>query len=402
MKFPKLRQTALCNFVLFLPLILCFLPLILIGFGDYGVFGLLVFPGMILALVYIFKNFAFLMLMDFTLGTIKAQKKDAEEFRTDKNGKTREEIERRFIIRCESLGKKESAMNKALMPVCLVHKAVPSMQIFYSVINKNVAVFSFESLTEKEFENALKLARIHLRSIANSKDKFKKFRTKEEKNAPACRADVAIFLVDNLDESIKKRVRKECVSTDASCFLPCVVDCKNRAYYFDAEKEFFEFGMMAKPPRNYAISVAKKILFSGRPPYKTSTPAPLKHPEDEEVLNMSLWDFYKDFKNTSVKEENDFLKEVRRQLKRLEEGNFEIIDEIVYFKQNDRIITLPLLPDADNEKDVFLTVDDACFCRGNDKYPRKRLLKKIEKNAALHYIADELKKQGYTVDLDEI
>ena len=160
--------------------------------------------------------------------------------------------------------------------------------------------------------------------------------------------------------------------------------------------------MMAKPPRNYAISVAKKILFSGRPPYKTSTPAPLKHPEDEEVLNMSLWDFYKDFKNTSVKEENDFLKEVRRQLKRLEEGNFEIIDEIVYFKQNDRIITLPLLPDADNEKDVFLTVDDACFCRGNDKYPRKRLLKKIEKNAALHYIADELKKQGYTVDLDEI
>lgn len=402
MKFPKLRQTALCNFVLFLPLILCFLPLILIGFGDYGVFGLLVFPGMILALVYIFKNFAFLMLMDFTLGTIKAQKKDAEEFRTDKNGKTREEIERRFIIRCESLGKKESAMNKALMPVCLVHKAVPSMQVFYSVINKNVAVFSFESLTEKEFENALKLARIHLRSIANSKDRFNKFRTKEEKNAPACRADVAIFLVDNLDESIKKRVRKECVSTDASCFLPCVVDCKNRAYYFDAEKEFFEFGMMAKPPRNYAISVAKKILFSGRPPYKTSTPAPLKHPEDEEVLNMSLWDFYKDFKNTSVKEENDFLKEVRRQLKRLEEGNFEIIDEIVYFKQNDRIITLPLLPDADNEKDVFLTVDDACFCRGNDKYPRKRLLKKIEKNAALHYIADELKKQGYTVDLDEI
>ena len=110
MKFPKLRQTALCNFVLFLPLILCFLPLILIGFGDYGVFGLLVFPGMILALVYIFKNFAFLMLMDFTLGTIKAQKKDAEEFRTDKNGKTREEIERRFIIRCESLGKKESAI----------------------------------------------------------------------------------------------------------------------------------------------------------------------------------------------------------------------------------------------------------------------------------------------------
>lgn len=402
MKFPKLRQTALCNFVLFLPVILCFSPLLfLLFFGDYGVLGLLVFPGIILALVYIFKNFIFLMTTNFTLGTIKAQKKDAEEFRTHKNGKSREEIEQRFIMRCKAFGKEETVMKREINPVCLVHKAVPSIQIFYSVINKNIAVFSFESLTEKEFENALKSANVHLRSVANSKDKLTKFRSKEEKNSPACRADIAIFLTDSLDESVKKLVRKKCVSNDTVCFLPCVVDCKNGAYYFDAECEHYEIGMMGKPPKNYAVSVAKKILFSGKPPYKTSTSAELKNPDDADFLNMSLWDFYKDFKKTNKEDESNFLKEVRRQLKTLNEGEFKIIDDIIYFKQNDRIVTFSLLSDYDNEKDVLLTVDNACFCRGKDKYPRKRLLKKIEKNAALHYIAAELKKQGYTVDFTE-
>ncbi len=400
-KSPKLKHTALCNFVLFLPIILCFLPMLLTFENDVELSILFLFSAFILILIYLFKNFAFLMLTDITLKMIKSKKKDAEEFRTDKNGKNRSEIEQRLIMRCNAFGKKEFISEKEYMPICLVHKTCSSAQIFYSSINKNIAVFSFESLTKNDFDKALKEARFYLKSIAITKDKLQIFKTKSERNAPVCRADVAIFIADYIDDSIKKDVRKKSVSNDTECFLPCVVDCKNGAYYFDAENDIYELGLMGKPPKNYAISASKKILFNGKPPYKTSTPVRLNRSEDIELWNMSLWDFYKDFNDTDKKEKSDNLKEIRKRLKSLKEGNYEIKDEIIYLKQNGKIITFSILPECDDEKNVLLTVDDIGFVQGKDKYPRKKLLKKIEKNAALHYIANNLEKQGYTVEFTE-
>ncbi len=399
MKHPKIKHTVLCNFILILPVFI--IPLSIIsGIIFDSVIFLYLFPASsVLLLVYLFKNFAFLMYSDITFKTIKAKKKDFTEFRTDKNGKTKAEIEQRMLMRCEAFGKKENPLNKGIQPVCLVHKAVQSIDANYSVINKNIALFSLDELTKDNLDEVLKNAGTQLKSVANSNDKMRFFKTKEEKKAPACRADIAIILADSVDEYVKNAVRDKSVSNDNDCFLPCVVDCTNGMYYFDSMKEPFEQGLMPKPPKNYAISAANKILFSGRPPYKTSSRA--VNSEDLEVLNMSLWDFYKDFKKDLDDSDRDMLKKTRRYLNALDEGEIKIDDDTVYLKQNGQIFTFTLFADEDNEKKVLLMIDDACYTLGKNKYPRKKLAKKIEKNAALDYAADKLKNQGYKVEFDE-
>lgn len=399
MKHPKIKHTALCNFILCLPVLIIPFSIIFGIIFDSVIFLYLFLAGSVLLLVYLFKNFAFLMYADITFKTIKASKKDFTEFRTDKNGKTKAEIEQRMLMRCEAFGKKENAMNKGIQPVCLVHKAVQPLGTQYSVINKNIALFSLGELTKDNLDEVLKNARTQLKSVANSKDKMRFFKTKEEKKAPACRTDIAIILADSVDGYVKEAVRNKGVSNDNDCFLPCVVDCKNGAYYFDSMKEIFEQGLLPKPPKNYAISVANKILFSGRPPYKTSTRAVTS--EDEEVTNMSLWDFYKDFQKDVNDSDRNVLKKTRKFLNVLDEGEIKIDDDTVYLKQNGQIFTFTLFTDEDNEKNVLLMIDDACYTLGKDKYPKKKLAKKIEKNAALHYAADELKKRGYKVEFDE-
>lgn len=401
MKYPKMKQTGLCNFILILPVLICLLPIPLGIITNKGIFGLLCFIGFILALVYLFKNFVFLMTTDAVFKFIKAKRKDALEFCTDKNGRSRAEIEQRITMRCEAFGKKQTAGKTKLQPVCLVQKISQSAMEDYSVINKNVAVFSLDSLTQDNFNEIIVQTQKCIKSVSNSRDALKFLKDKKQRNAPVCRADTVIILADRVDEYVKEAVRDKSVSHDFDCFLPCVVDCTNGTYYFNACREFFSQGMTPKPPKNYAIAAAHKILFSGKPPYKTSVPAIQKGSEDEEVMKQSLWDFYKEFKNDDYEQDKKLRKQVRNYIRTLDEGEFEINDDFIFLKQNSQLITFSFLSDEENEMNILLTIEKTYYLNKNDRYPKTKLLKKIEKNAALHYVADELKKQGYEVEFIE-
>ena len=115
MKYPKLRQTVLCQILLYLPVIvLCFGSTLLCGALDLS--GVWIIVGGVLALVYILVNFVYLLIAEAMLFSIRNYKKQRREYITIQNGTTRTDVSRAILSRLQRWGKQQPRLPQQSCP----------------------------------------------------------------------------------------------------------------------------------------------------------------------------------------------------------------------------------------------------------------------------------------------
>lgn len=358
MKFPKLKHTALCQLLLYAPLLadllVCvLLPLLRIGPADLWVACFL--GGSVLALVYLFSQAPVLLLSDAVLSQIRFWKRDQLEVRSFRNGRGRAQAERRILRRCRLWGR---PWTEGSGPFRIYYRHCQSPSVFFSLVEKRVAVCSVEELTADSFRILLGQARGLMRRIPNGKPRFK---TKAEKRAPVAQVWVAVFLADRVDGELAALARRSAVSGEEQALLPCVVECPSGKIWFDGAREPYEPGMTPRPAKNRARSLLKRLVFAGvlprsRPELRPPWDIPGFSPE------MSLWDLIRELKGDPEERRQARLlrreeRERRSMRRRLGEYEAALGKYAVYCKYHGKLALCRFTREGEDGKGLVLRLE---------------------------------------------
>lgn len=400
MKFPKLKHTVLCHFLLYCPVLILvvggFAGMFVLSGGasnEVGAIGFIVLmTSLILSLVYLFTNAQLLMSTEHLLAGIRQWRLDREEYVTDVNGRTREEIERCLTHRCCMWGRKSQTPGESNITLYYRHSQTP--MVWYLIIEKRVAVCSVPHLDRALFHELTKEAADQMRDIPDGRPMFK---TKEERTAPVARPGVAILLADTVDENVRSLARKEIKTQSGWILLPCVVECSTGKYYIDCTKAHHAG---ARPERNYAAAMARHIVFSGRLPREnvaTRPPYPYRFdPED------SLWHYLRTWDKEQKDVDHGSKRETRKMLEKLSDGQVRRGEYALYCKVGERLAVCYYVP---NEKDdrliETLLLDEKWELPRNTKtYPIRRKMSAADQESVLRRIKTQLIVEGYRIEDD--
>lgn len=410
MKYPKLKHTVLCQVLLYLPGISCFLWLAALALipGEWkecvplmlGIF----FALAAFSVWYLFYNFAVFMASDCLFSVIRQWKKDREEYRTDRNGTGTEKIRKTILRRCALWGKRFETQTGNGEAVRIYYRHGYSWTVFWSAIEKRVAVCTVDTLTAEQYHLLSGQARRMLSAVPAGKVRF---RTKEERNAPCAKVNVVVFLADTVEQEVRRLARKPIEKRDDLCIIPCAVQCSDGRYYTDCSASYYEPGMMGCQPENYAFAMIRKLVFAGRLPKENRETQPA--PDFAYEIEMSLWEYCRKLQR-SLRDADDTVKKDRKKAYRsMRNGETRVGDGAVWYKQNDRLAEYAFLPEDEDETRVVLIPDQSWYYRKDAGLIvslmsgvsfNRRKMKKGEAEQVKRYMEAALVSEGYQIVKD--
>lgn len=404
MKFPKLKHTVLCQFILYFPASAMFWYILammliedsagamtvveIIGFFASGAFSLwyILYP----------KHFLLFMTSDVLFSIIRAWQRDRLEYRTFRNGHSREEAEKHIINRCRLWGRRlNSADTSDAANFRIFYQRSDSGMAYYSCIEKRIAVCSVEHLTARSYHTLISKAEYLLRQVPDGKLYLK---LPWEKKAPRMYVSVIVILADRVDDEVRTLARKTRTNNETACVLPCVSECPSGTYYLDGERIV---GMMIRPVKNYALSLLCQLVFAGRWPLKDKTQRPPT--EFEYLLDMSLWQHIRKFNSDMRESKTGLDKERKKMFRSLRDGEVCIGEYAVFYKMGESLAECYYSPDDQDDKLISYSLND-CYYFLRNKFPykvSKRKMKKTQIQAACRRIEEYLILNGYRIDEDD-
>jgi len=376
MKNIKLTQTGLCCFILYLPVIFLVpsgvLAVLLCQDSAFPPFWLL--ASLILSLVYLMKNFAIIAATEILLMTLGYWKKDRLYYETNKNGKDAAEIEKNIIERIKNHGKTCTEYKvSSTKPLLVQFKRCYLFEVYYSSLEKNVILFKTDYLDEKLYRDMMTTSKQIVAQL-KTKSKPSLFLTKSERKAPTARAYAVIILADRVDASIPSLIRKQ-KEFDETVILPCAVDLSIGRYYFDGYKDAYFSG---KPVKNYAVDLITALLFKGRLPLKDNDAFDYSN-VDREILDTTLFEWCKTFKEENKAEKKATLKAV----KNMQDGEIQVTEDAVYIKKNEKTAEFIICSEED-ERPVSL-LSDGCWFYPNHTRISKKMYAEIKADVKKYY-----------------
>ena len=407
MKFPKIKNTVLCELILFFPagLMLWYLIIMLLIHGvDMNINATqiicLLATGVISVGYLLYpKHFCFFMMSDALFSGIRSWKRDRLEYRTFCNGRSREAAEKRILKRCRLWGRRYKDLKAAdAEQFKIYYRHCSSASALISGIEKRVAVCSVEHLTAESYSALTAKAGRLLKQIPDGKLYFK---TPSEKKAPRTYVYIAVILADSIDDEVRSMARKAHIAKQTEYLLPCVAECPSGTYYLDGGSEYYMMGSTARPAKNFALSLLHKLIFAGRWPLKDKTQLPAS--DLEKYLDMSLWEYIRKFNSDYSKNKTDSDKERKQMLRSLSDGEMQVGEHAIYYQMGKRLVECAYLLDEDDEKLISFSVEEFCHIREKE-FPykvSKRKMKKEQIIAAAEQIEALLIAQGYRIEEDE-
>ena len=399
MKFPKLKHSVLCQLILYFPAFAFFLYLIVLGFIDDGgpvtglrAIGLLASAAF--SLWYLFANILVFMFSDPLFAAIRSWKRDRLEYRSFRNGRSREAVERHILRRCRLWGRRYAPQRADAARFQMFYRHGLSWTVHYSVIEKRVAVCSVEHLTVESYRLLVGKARVLLRQIPDGKPRFK---TKKEKKAPRARLFAVIILADRVDAEVRALARKVEKLGDNDCVFPCVAECPGGAYYMDGSRDCFMMGMTPRPVKNYASALVQRLVFGGRLPKEDRTKRPPCELADQ--MEQSLWEFWREFRREMRLNKTGEEKEQKKMLRRLHDGEVCIGEYAIYCKVGERLAQCAYLPDENDETLLSLLPDDHWYFHTKKQtlFINRRKMKQADMEAVKRRIETQLRTEGYRI-----
>ena len=111
MKFPKLKHSALCQILLYFPMFSIFWLLLVYALlsEKYGISNILLIIVLlvagVLSLWYLLSHFALFLASDVLFAYIRSWKRARLVYRSFRNGRSRESVEKRVLRRCRIWGR---------------------------------------------------------------------------------------------------------------------------------------------------------------------------------------------------------------------------------------------------------------------------------------------------------
>lgn len=407
MKFPKIKNTVLCELILYFPAGSMFwylIIMVLIHGTDMEINAAQIICLLalgVLSVVYLLypKHFCLFMMGDALFSGIRAWKRDRLEYRTFCNGHSRESAEKRILRRCRLWGRRYNDLKASdAEQFKIYYRHCSSASALTSGIEKRVAVCSVEHLTEENYSSLITKARQLLKRIPDGKLYFK---TASEKKAPWSYACIVVMLADRVDAEVRALARKTRTVKENKYLLPCVSECPSGTYYLDGEREYYTVGLAARPAKNFALSLLHKLVFASRWPLKDKTQLPSS--DLEKYLDMSLWEYIRKFNNDYAENKIDSAKERKQMLRSLSDGEMQVGEHAIYYQMGKRFVECAYLLDDDDEKLISFSVEEFCHIREKE-FPYKASKRKMKKEqiiAAAEQIEALLIAQGYRIEEDE-
>ncbi len=401
-KFPKLKHTVLCQFLQLIPAILWVFVLIVMAIVApdqkplFTVGGILFIGTGVFAIWYLLHNYMFLMVTDALFNGIRQWRVDREEYITHRNGTSRQEVQRRILRRCRRWGRDAAITGTDTRIVCLRYRHSQSPTVFYSVVEKRLALCSVPHLDREIYGEITRRVCSQIRKIPDGRPLFK---IGAERRAPVAQMLVIIILADSVDDTVKALARNKLSLPGTGYALPCVVECSTGKYYTDCTKEYYLAGMMGRPEKNYAADLTRKTVFGGKLPRENTAARPSSPLEKD--LEQSFWEYIRDWKKESREGNEQFEREAGRMLERLSDGQVRMGKHAVYCKMGKRVACCAFLPDEEDDKLLSLIMDDKWeLPRKMKEYPLRRKMKPAEKEAAFRRIKMWLIAEGYRIEDD--
>lgn len=387
MNIPKLKYPRLCRILTYVVVLGCGLLPIFIVFSlpTPDIVRVLVLLGSLIGLlVYLFRNFMVLMMMDMALATLSCYRTARKQYTLPAN-RTADTI-RRSILR---YGTQCDPAPIQPQPAALRYKFSHPMTVYSRGIERVIAAYEVDWLDRDMYRDIFSSAKTNSKALTGRKKAI--FLDKHQKKESLHRVTVILILAHKIDPqmipSLYELVCKQCGDENEDCIVPCVVDLAHHTCVFNCVRiPYIGYGYAVK---NRGIRIIKNRVFGGNLSLNGNTQflEPLRdmNPDD------SLWDFWKALHHQFVGAD----RQTKRRFESLSEREALMVGDVLYLKWDQRGICQTVELDAENKIARVEAV-------ANWFYPKiqpigKKTIQKIQEHIISYYA-----KQGYAVEFVDI
>lgn len=359
MKYPKLKNTFACGFLLFLPIFPPIITLIvsffMIFFNDTDKYIpaaiAIFFITVILSIIYFLKIQSLIMPLEIISDIINNWKRDRLWFETECNGHDRQTAEKIISKRARFCGKLKQPVPSTASPVFIRHKLSYSWFETTAAKEKITLLYSVNYLDKNTYKNIMNSANVCSKAVQCKKEDIR-FIEKKQRKSPLITAVAVIILADSVSAEIPELSRKLTDEKQNKIIVPAVVDFSVNRYYFNPGREYYEPTFFSVPARNLARKMIIRTLFAGKLPYKNNENITIFEYKGID-MEMSFWDFAKQELQDSV----EFEKYLKKTAKKLNDGDIFMDEEnMIFCKINNKtvIITVEVNEEDNSIYDVLV------------------------------------------------
>lgn len=279
-------------------------------------------------LVFLFRNFANLMVLDIFLATLQGYRGAYRQYPLKTDAQTLEKRLSRFGLEC-----KPTAIQP--VPKILRYKSTRSNTIYSSGIEKVVAVFRCGLLTSDEYHAIVHSATANSGALMGKKKRW--ILDREQKSAPLNRVTVIVILASAVEPVLTQELYDRICKNEGDGFdlavLPCVVDLSAKTCVFNSTREPY-YGMQY-PVKNRGVRLIRKYIFGGKLPKGRGTL--IKEVEDFDP-EKTLWQFIKELDQEQRTDD----RKLKKCFFKMSHGDIRVEEERVLLKWEDRGTVWPI------------------------------------------------------------
>ena len=328
MKSPKLKNALLCRILVYVVVLGGFIaPIIIVANLNFVPEAVKVIVGIGLAvglLIYLFKNFVLLMVMDVGLAVLHCRNAARKHFALPKSF-SEQKVERRIT----HFGKKYEPTAISPRPETLQYKSNAPIMIYSSGIEKIIATYHIDFLDKSQYHLIVKSATANSKALKGKKKH--RFLDKSQKSSPLNRVTVIVIFAKQVDEKLRNSLFDVVCKNGGDGFdtavLPCVIDVEKQICTFDSMR--MPYTGFQYPVKNRGVKIIRKYLFNNKFTF-TNSPDTLDPVKDMDP-NQSLWDFWKTMKNELVSGN----KKLKKHFEKMRHGDVDFEDGYIYLKWED-------------------------------------------------------------------
>lgn len=382
MNIPKLKHPKLCRI---LPYVIVLgsaaLPIWLVfqfSLPDW-VRLIVIFAALVGLLIYLFKNFMVLMMLDMGLAMLSCH----QSARTVYSLPPRRSADaiRRSILR---YGQPCAPTPVLPQPSALRYQFGYPLTVYSRGIERVVAAYEVDSLNKALYQDILRSAKANSKALTGRKKAL--FLDQTQKKQALHRVTVILILAHHVDPQMTSELYellcKQCGDEYENCIVPCVVDLAAHTCVFNCLR--LPYVGYQYPVKNRGIRLIKNRVFGGNLNLKANKHhlAPLKDMDPE----YTLWYLWRELQYQVVGSQ----KEVKKCFESMSEQEIRVCDDLLYLKWDHRGICQAV--ELDTEEKLAKVEAVTTWAHPKAQPISKKLIREMES-----HILDYYDKQGYTV-----
>lgn len=380
MNQPKLKYPRLCRILTYVVVIGAgILPIILVFQFPVpdGVKVVVLLASLCGLLVYLFRNFLVLMMLDMTLAMLSCYRTARSRYLLPPH-RSAEAIRSnilRYGIACDPTPIKPT-------PSALRYKFSNPMTVYTRGIEKVVAAYEVDFLTREVYRDIFSSAKVNSKALIGKKKAL--FLDKTQKKQALHRVTVVLVLAHQIDPSLiaelYELVCKQCGNEEEDCLVPCVVDLEHHSCVFNCLR--LPYIGLNYAVKNRGIRIIKNLVFGGRLPLTEEFTLPPINDADPE---MSLWALWKEVHHQLIGAE----RKTKKQFESMSEREIRMVGDVLYLKWDQRGVcqTVELDTESKTAKVEFVT---------NWAYPKSQPIGKKTIQKLVTHITDYFEIIGYS------